>query len=119
MRKFFSLCGVTLLAGLFGAMLFVSNAEARGRSQTCAWAPNNPEVCEGRRYCSRNKRDARCATYCRVNPHDGVCGDVYRQKLPRTYPDGDTPYWWARPGGGGFCRENPHNIGCQRGWPWW
>lgn len=87
-------------------------------AKRCAWAPNNPEVCEARRYCEGNPRNSRCAVYCRVNPRDVVCGTAYVPQLPRVYPNGDTPYPWAR-NGGGFCSNNPGNIACQHDWFRW
>lgn len=79
----------------------------------CAWSPRHPEICAARAACHPNPRNRVCARYCVVNPYDVICGEVYHQPYQASPPSyGDSPYPWAR-SGGGFCAQNPGHIACQ------
>ncbi|MBX2986309.1 MAG: hypothetical protein KF802_00295 [Bdellovibrionaceae bacterium] len=117
-----------LLFAVFSMSLASVMAEARGAigqevrwtRSYCAWAPRDPSVCAARKYCQVDNTTRACAKYCRVNPQDVVCGEFYNP-TPRPTPPwvNDSPYPWAR-SGGGFCRQNPWNMACQSDYLlWW
>ena len=97
-----------------------AHAPSQHLQMPCAWSPHHPEVCAARASCAGNPATPQCAVYCEVNPRDVICGEVYQKPLRPTAPYyNDSPYPWAR-SGGGFCNINPGNIACQNdtfGWP--
>lgn len=112
MKALLSVPVLVFLALVAGLSFLPHRAGAEIRwADTCVWSPDDPAVCRGRNVCFVNVRDGRCARYCRINPYDVACKDVYRRPSvgPRPAP-GVSPYPWAR--GGDFCEFNPYTPEC-------